>query len=429
MRAFDRSLPVPLATVANRLAFDRTTARDLDADGRMHVKDVPLTKACINDYYGWEIPGWEELGLERMRKYAMLRDPDALEKAAKAGEFDGIPLLDTHTEHTADTPKKRNTAGSVSAGCYFDGEYVRTPLLSIWDKKDIDLVDSREKCELSSSYGYEPVMEAGNFKGLPYDGRMVNIVPNHVALVDRGRAGRDVKVSDSLPEGLRMKKIAFDRFARKAMRLFANDADIDAAEIVRMLAADAEADEPETDEEKAERLKEEKGAADKKAKDKKAKDDETNADPNAMDGETDEEREERLKAAADKKAKDEEEDKAKDKRAKDRALAMDADAIRGQVIREMGEYQRACEKVQPHIGRVTLAMDACPGGAAQLYRRALDAAGVDHKGITQVIALERLVDTIPTARDGSMFANDALPAGETDPLAGILPSARSLIRS
>lgn len=436
--AFDRA---PAGIVARglpfRLAYDRASDRRMDDDGRLHVKDCPITKATVNDYYGYEIPEWEALGLDPQRKYAMLRDPEELERAAKAGLFDGIPLLDTHTPHEADAPVKDNVAGCIGAGCYFDGEYVRTPLLSVWGQPDIDAIESEEKRELSSSYAYDPVMKPGNFKGLRYDGRMINIRPNHVALVERGRAGRDVLVNDALPKGLKMKRKTFDRFVKKAGNLFANDADIDAEELVNLIAAASAAEEKEGE-----------------LNGEGADDDELNPDPNAMDALpeelrsklTDDEWEQvrgcmAPKAKADDEADEDGEGEGEGEedgegegegRANDRAprrrRAMDADAIRNQVVRELSDFQRACEKVRPHIGQVKLAMDAIPGGAATLYKRALDAHGVSHKGVTQVTALERMVDMLPNASRPTL-AHDALPAGETSPLDTALKGAVRISRS
>jgi hypothetical protein len=42
-------------------------------------------------------------------------------------------------------------------------------------------------------------MEAGEFEGQPYDGRMTEIRGNHLALVEIGRAGADVVVADHNP--------------------------------------------------------------------------------------------------------------------------------------------------------------------------------------------------------------------------------------
>jgi len=425
-----------------RIAFDRSSARRVDEDGHLHVADCPITKATVNGYYGKEIPDYDRLGLEPDRIYMMLRPPEELEKAAPL--WGNKPLLDEHVEVRSEKPEKKHQAGVVGHGCYFDGEYVRTPQLTIWDQKDIDAVEAEEKHELSASYGYEPVMEPGVFKGLRYDGRMVNLAPNHVALVDRGRAGRDVKVNDALPKGLRMKKNAFDRFVRKARGLFANDADISTEELVDLLGAGSAIEEEEN-----------------KDVDEGADDDELNPDPNAMDGIPEEIRGKltddewgavashfKPKAEAEDEDPEDkpgegEDDKDKPAKANDRkpakamdadairkpAKAMDADAIRKAVVAEIGAWQRACDKVAPHIGRVRVAMDALPGGASALYRKALDVHGVSHRGVKETAALEAMVDMLPGAPSGRSFASDSAPAGAKSPLDGVLPVASRISRS
>jgi hypothetical protein len=62
----------------------------------------------------------------------------------------------------------------------------------------IDGIESGKQRELSAGYHYKPDMTAGNFDGMRYDGVMRNIVFNHVALVEDGRAGPDVIVGDSM---------------------------------------------------------------------------------------------------------------------------------------------------------------------------------------------------------------------------------------
>jgi len=424
--------PTRRARSGSVLAFDFSSARTVDEDGRLHVKDCPLTKATVNGYYGWEIPGYEELKLDPKKEYMLLRDPDELKAAAS--RFDGQPLLDDHIPHDADNPRKMHVAGSIGSGCYFDGEYIRTPLLSVWDQKDIDAIESEEKRELSCSYAYDPVMEAGVFKGLRYDGRMVNIRPNHVALVQKGRAGRDVLVMDALPKGLKMKRKTFDRFAVSARALLANDADIDASELLELLGHVA------------------------KGEGEGADDDDTTDDPNdmgAMDAAvpeaamsylkgklTDDEMSELgkcWKAPADDADPDDEgegkedgegEDgpgKANDRAPRRNRVANDAAAIRNQVVAELSAWNTACEKVRPHIGTVKLAMDAVSGGAATLYKRALTAHGVDHTGVKEVVALERMVDMLPGTSRPTM-AHDSAP-GEASPLDGILSGAVRVSRS
>lgn len=65
--------------------------------------------------------------------------------------------------------------------------------LYIQDATAIDRVMSGESTEISLGYDQTYIPEPGvSPEGLPYDGRQTNLVCNHIALVPRGRAGRDV---------------------------------------------------------------------------------------------------------------------------------------------------------------------------------------------------------------------------------------------
>lgn len=182
----------PIVKKQDRLAFDRATSRVFDGDGHLHVTKTPISKACVNPYYGEEIPHWEELGLDPARIYQMLRHPDELEKAV--GSFNNKPLLYVHRPINAREHAHQITVGTVSNPA-FEYPYLYSDL-ACWDGNAIDTIEDDTQKELSSSYHYDPDMTAGTFEGVSYDGIMRNIRANHVALVPRGRAGRDVCVLD-----------------------------------------------------------------------------------------------------------------------------------------------------------------------------------------------------------------------------------------
>lgn len=165
-------------------AFDRTSARSVDADGRMRVKNCILSTAEVNPYRGQEIPGWQDLGLKANTVYDLYRDPDAMR--AGASTFEGVPLMVKHIPQTAEEPRKEYIGGSVH-NITFDGKHLRGDLL-VWDGYAIDLIESETQSDLSCSYRYKPVMIAGEAAGAKHDGRMDKIEGNHVALVDEGRA-------------------------------------------------------------------------------------------------------------------------------------------------------------------------------------------------------------------------------------------------
>jgi hypothetical protein len=176
------------------IAMDRAlSGRRVDADGHLHVEVSNMTKATVNGYYGREIPGWQELGLDADRTYQMLRDPDEIRKGI--GTLNGKPILYDHKPISADNHDHALTVGSTGTNAAFDGTYGCNSM-SLWSKVAIDGVNSNRKRQLSAAYRYTPVMDAGEYQGLRYDGKMTDISFNHVALVIEGRAGPDVLVGD-----------------------------------------------------------------------------------------------------------------------------------------------------------------------------------------------------------------------------------------
>lgn len=179
------------------MAFDRQSARSIDADGRLHVSKTNISKAVVNPYYGREIPGWQQLGLEGGKVYRLYRDPEELAKGA--GTFNNLPILNKHIPVTVDAPQKDNVVGSIGSDVVFDAPYLQASLC-VWDAAAIAGVESEKQCELSCGYRYDPDMTPGTTSdGEAYDGVMRNIRGNHLALVEVGRAGPDVVVADSSP--------------------------------------------------------------------------------------------------------------------------------------------------------------------------------------------------------------------------------------
>ncbi|MDE1010004.1 MAG: DUF2213 domain-containing protein, partial [Paraburkholderia fungorum] len=176
------------------LAFDKSSVRRTDTDGRLFLETSRISKAGVNPYWGREIPKYDELGLDPDKVYQVFRSPEELEKAAHT--FNNIPILAIHTHVTAENPKKEVIIGSTGSSAAFDGEYLNNGL-GFWDAEYIGKIDSEERRELSSSYRYIPIIENGSYNGSPYDIKMTQIEGNHVALVVEGRAGPDVLVADS----------------------------------------------------------------------------------------------------------------------------------------------------------------------------------------------------------------------------------------
>lgn len=352
-------------SVQSILAFDRASVRRIDQDGMLHIQRTPVTKACVNIYYGREIPDSEALGLEPNKAYRMLRCPDELRKAVPS--FNRKPVLNTHLPVLASAPPKDAIIGSTGDNAEFDGTYLYNSMV-VWDSSAIAGIESGQQREISSSYRYRADMTPGVYNGEEHDGVMRDIACNHEAIVPDGRAGPDVLVYDSKPKG-------YDVMS-KLEKLWAT--------ILPRLAKDANPDE--VKEEVAKLVEDEDD--DKKDKPKTADDEQTQA-------EKDKESEaERLK---------EREDREKDEKlAKDSRLAMDELETRMRAqFRELREAEQMCE---PIIGRV-----ACDS-AEEVYRMALKQKGVNGVDALHSSALKPMVEMLQNTK----MAQDSAPVINSD---------------
>jgi hypothetical protein len=175
------------------------TLRTYDKDGRLHIARSHISKACVNPYYGREIPRSQGLGLDPNQIYMMLRHPDELAKAAPT--FARLPILAKHTpisnfDSLDEKEKKKYIVGTIGSDVEFLEPFLDADV-SIWDADAIAGIETEQQCEFSCGYSYEPIMTTGNYNGENYDGIMTQIHGNHLALVTDGRAGSEVRAADS----------------------------------------------------------------------------------------------------------------------------------------------------------------------------------------------------------------------------------------
>ncbi len=115
----------------------------------------------------------------------------------------------THAPVTVDHPKEAVTAGNwkdlavgeVSTAAKKDGEWVWLPLI-LKDAAAISKVEG-DKRELSAGYTCELVWGDGvTPSGEAYDAKQTNIKINHLAIVDRARAGSQARIGDGATWGV-----------------------------------------------------------------------------------------------------------------------------------------------------------------------------------------------------------------------------------
>lgn len=379
--AFDRALAAATGLgERDAIAFDRLTMRRFDQDGRMHVERCHISKANVCPYFGREIPGWQGLGLDANRIYKLYRDPEELKRGAHT--FRNLQLLMLHKPVNAADPKTEITVGTIGSDVEFNAPYLDASI-AVWTAEGIKLIESKQQAQLSSSYRYRPDMTPGvSPEGVAYDGVMRDIMGNHVALVEHGRAGPDVYVSDSQPvvESPNMKRSALVAAVIAALgtNVIALDND---AKVALDNALDAECKAAEDVAEK-ERVR--------KAAEDAAKCAPATMSPAAMD------------AAISAKGYITKEDATK--------LANDAAAkASAEAVSRVNALHKAREDVKPLVGIV--AMDS----AEEVYAFALKQSSVATDGVPPA-AFPALVEQVkarkaaPVANATPKFANDAASA-------------------
>lgn len=365
------------------IAMDKSM-RSYDGNGHLIVERTIITKASVNPYFGREVPNYESVGLDPDKIYNLLRDPKELGKALSS--FKGVQLLIKHTPVSADDPHNDLTVGSIGTDVEMEGNDVYASL-RVFDKDAIELIESGKLQELSAGYAYTADMTSGEFNGYGYDGVMRNIHGNHVALVERGRIGRDAIISDSFPielmeSSMKLKKGAIEAVEAKLKPIVAMDGDIttDIVEgVIKTVADNMLPQSPEAEDEDATEVIEDEDEVEKTAEDEDSTDEE-------------------------KKAEDEEPDSGE----KDKP-AMDADAIEAAAVARINALWQAREDVKPLVGVV--AMDS----AEAVYKYALQQKGVNTKGV-HPSAYKSMVELINKQSQPAAMAMDAAVFSEPDKL-------------
>ena len=364
------------------LAFDKATVRKVDQDGKLHVAISHISKAMVCPYYGYEIPNYESLGLDKNTVYNLLRDPQELEKAAHT--FNKLPILSKHEAvfvGITDNEFKKYIIGFSGDDAVYNTPYVDNSLV-IYDSVAIAAIEQSAQKEISCGYRYVPIMKSGSYDGMSYDGVMTDIVGNHIAIVESGRAGSDVVVGDSNPfneVNMKVKKLA----EAVAAKLATDSKTVpDNLEQIIKIALD-ESDEKEP-----------------VAKDSDKRDDETDDEYKA-------------RMAKDEDKDDDKDDDKVSKTAMDSAIgaAVNAERQRQLAIRQ-------AEKDVHHVVGDIVAQDS----AEAVYKLALDAKGVDLTGVDKSAyrALFKAVCTVGETSKPKLAQDSAVSSGA---FAELFPSA------
>ncbi|TZG25589.1 DUF2213 domain-containing protein [Sphingomonas montanisoli] len=166
-------------------------------DGFLAVR-AKAARTGTYEYAGREVDPDNKHGLRDTALVHVLRDDQTVFDAASARSFIGKPVTDDHPREAVTADNWRQHARGTVMGAMRDGDYLAFDLL-LTDAEAIAKVNGGKR-ELSN--GYSADLEFGDFTaadGTKCQARQKTIFGNHVALVDRGRAGSECAIKDAAP--------------------------------------------------------------------------------------------------------------------------------------------------------------------------------------------------------------------------------------
>lgn len=172
------------------------SAREVDANGFIEIKDNPISKVGVFDYRGKSIPG-----ADPDKMYKVYRPEEELNNQETIDSFKLLPWTDNHpdtllgpAENDHRPPEEKGVDGVIGENVYYKNGVLFANIKTFSDK--IKQLIQRGKIQLSAGYRCIYEHAPGVFNGQAYDYVQRRIRGNHLALVSQGRMGADVAVLD-----------------------------------------------------------------------------------------------------------------------------------------------------------------------------------------------------------------------------------------
>lgn len=166
-------------------------AKEVDLNGFWKIEDNPISKEGVFPYLGKQISP----NLEPDKIYMVYRPAVELTSEETIESFNGVPFIDEHEMIGEGFTKYDDRP---AGGVLFNVKAEKGVLFGDFKIFSEDLQEeiSNGKKELSLGYLCDYELEKGVWNGQRYDAIQKNIRGNHVALVNHGRMGSDVRVYD-----------------------------------------------------------------------------------------------------------------------------------------------------------------------------------------------------------------------------------------
>lgn len=195
--------------------------REKDDNGFLIVKNNPIAKAGVFEYLLSELKA--DINENEDRIVKVYRPFDELIKVKDT--FANKPIKMNHIWVGEDDYK---ADGAISSDISVDDEnlMLRADLI-IYNPDLIKAIENGEMVELSPAYTGEEQEQGGRFNGEDYEFIQKIICVNHLAVVETGRSGKDLRIQDKLNQKMedfrQMKRKFKDSFYKHLKKYFDED--------------------------------------------------------------------------------------------------------------------------------------------------------------------------------------------------------------
>ena len=206
------------------LLDSQSTKRSKDENGYLLVKNNPIALSGVYDYLLSEV---SETDSDEIVK--VCREFDDLAKNKDL--FKDKPIIWQH-QWTGDNGENQRADGAIigdiearDGGLYAD--------LIIYNSDLIGAIERGECYELSPGYEAEIIAENGSYNGEHYDYKQLLQNVNHLAVVEQGRTGHELRIQDQKIQGdLMEKKFTLKAFLDAIRKISDEDVEVKEGEAV-----------------------------------------------------------------------------------------------------------------------------------------------------------------------------------------------------
>ena len=184
-----------------RIADANTSKREKDANGFLIIRDNPIAKAGVFDYLLSEV--FSQVEKDKDKIVRVCREFENLK--ANKDLFAGKPIKWEHY-WVGKEGETQTGDGAIFGEVRADEPYLKADLI-IYNKDLIAKIEAGEVVELSPAYEANIEAIEGSYNGESYAYLQKLKEVNHLAVVEVGRSGSDLRIYDKLREEIiKMKK-------------------------------------------------------------------------------------------------------------------------------------------------------------------------------------------------------------------------------